>query len=262
MKIFFSTFCVFFLLTENLFANTERPLCSLQLLCNQLKDRTDFLVADALGEKEVSPESFEKVQRIFNESKNAILQLLHRKKNLLPLDAFQRLIQDVTTVSLGRFDEPAMRKLFYGACNRPNAIYIKGMHRILVCPVLIRFPELTLHQILAHEFGHVIQKLQKAIRCFQKYPTEHLDETFADWVASKVVSEKLIQEKDPKVAQQNAFDSQLLFLSLACEKSPGNNADWARSHPSLQNRVEKIFLAQPAFQDALQCEYKLTKTCG
>src|SRR5207253_2061461 len=142
------------------------------------------------------------------------------------------------------------------ACDRPNAIYIPGMHRVFVCPSLMTYPALTLQQILAHELGHVVQKLQNYVPCFNDYPKAQLDEVFADWVASKVLAGKLASEKNPKIAGKQAFESQLLFLSLACGPSQKTKPDWAHTHPNLQNRVEQIFLSQPAFQEALRCQAK------
>lgn len=232
----------------------------MQLLCNQAKAHGDLL--SFLPEDDSTDENFAKIERVFEKNKTAVLNLLQQKKSLLSTATFQELIKSVNTVVLGSFNDAATRKLFYGACNHPNAIYIRSMHRILVCPALGKFPELTLYQTLAHELGHVVQKLQNAIHCFQRYPKRQIEEAFADWVASKIVSEKINQEKDRTLAKKNAVESQLLFLSLACEKTTKINPDWARSHPSLQSRVEKIFLAQPALQDALHCESKTTKSCG
>jgi hypothetical protein len=232
----------------------------MQLLCEQIKTQADFL--NFAIPQETPSESLSKIEKIFEENRTGVLALLRQKRKVLSKDVYLDLVEKVKTVSLGSFNDDSMKKLFYGACNRPNAIYIRSMHKILVCPSLQSFPELTLYQILAHELGHVVQKMQQSIHCFESYPKTQTEEAFADWVASKVVSAKINLEKDPKVAHKNAIESQLLFLSLACQGQSKIKPDWAKSHPSLQSRVENIFLAQPELQNAIQCEPKSAKSCG
>lgn len=261
MRIFFYVLCFSLLFCKSLFANSSRPLCSLQLLCEQIKEPGVFF--SSFSPREDSPEGFEKIRRVFQESKTAAFHLLQQRKDLLPVKTFRRLSQNLNSVSLGRFDEAPARSLFSGACNRPNAIYVKSLHKVFVCPSLEGFPEITLFQILSHELGHVVQAMQKSVSCFQKTPRRQLEEAFADWVSSKAVSVKLAEEKDPALAQKNAFESQLLFLSLACPlKSPAKGGDWAPTHPSLRARVEETFLSQPAFQNALRCKAKVSPSCG
>jgi Zn-dependent protease with chaperone function len=231
----------------------------MQRLCAQFKLGKNILVPAVL---ENSMKALEKLQQIFSENQVSILELLAQKKNALPVAEFAKLVKAISTVSLGSFDEPAIKKVFPGACDRPNAIYIPGMHRVFVCPSLMNYPSLTLQQILAHELGHAIQKMQDYVPCFGGYPKAQRDEVFADWVASKVLAGKIASEKNSITAGKQAFESQLLFLSLACGNTQKTKPDWAHSHPNLQNRVERIFLSQPAFQEALRCESKNVKSCG
>lgn len=205
-------------------------------------------------------QSVDSLQSLFSENQAAILELLAQRKSSIPEESFQALVKSISTVTLGSFEEPKIKKIFPGACDRPNAIYIPGMHRVYVCPGLLSYPESTLKQILAHELGHAVQKMQKYIPCFKGYPKKQVDEIFADWVASKVLSEKIALERDKKAAGKQAFESQLLFLSLACGGQ--KKGDWAQTHPNLRNRVEQIFLSQPAFQEALRCHSKSPDTCG
>lgn len=231
----------------------------MQLLCNEMKIQKDLV---AFWTKGNSQPDLEKVQNIFFENQSAIISLVIQKKELLSKKDYAALIKSISTVTMGSFEDASVQKLFFGACNRPNAIYIPTMNKIFVCPSLANFPESTLYQILAHELGHAVQKLQKVIPCFNEYTKEQGKEAFADWVASKILSERIRQETDPVIAKKNAFESQLLFLSLACEGQPKSKPDWARSHPSLQSRVERIFLSQPAFQKALHCQTKNPRFCG
>jgi len=252
--------CISLFFCKSLFANSSRPLCSLQLLCEQIKEPSVFF--SSFSRREDAPEGFEKIQRIFSESKTAAVRVLQQKKDFLPVKTFHRLFRNLESVRLGRFDEAPARALFSGACNRPNAIYVKSLHKVFVCPSLEGFPEITLFQILSHELGHVVQAMQKSLSCFQKTPRGQLNEAFADWVSSKAVSVKLAEEKDPALAQKSAFESQLLFLSLACPRtSPATGGDWAPTHPSLRARVEETFLSQPAFQNALGCKAKASPSC-
>jgi hypothetical protein len=232
----------------------------MQLLCDQAKNQADIF--NFAIPQDTPSENFSKIEKVFEENRQGILDLLRQKRKLLGKETYQDLVNKVKTVALGSFSDASTKKLFYGACNRPNAIYIRSMHKVLVCPALENYPQLTLYQILAHELGHVVQKMQQSIHCFEGYPKTQTEEAFADWVASKVVSAKINLEKDPKIAQKNAIESQLLFLSLACQGQNKTNPDWAKSHPSLQSRVENIFLAQPALQNAIQCESKSAKSCG
>ncbi|WP_413289377.1 hypothetical protein [Bdellovibrio sp. HCB337] len=231
----------------------------MQLLCDEMKVQKDFLLPLPTG---AQPSDLEKIRDVFLENQSAILSLVIQKKDLLSKKDYAYLVKSISTVTMGSFEDSAVQKLFFGACNRPNAIYVPSMNKVFVCPSLARFPESTLRQILAHELGHSVQRLQKVIPCFQEYTKAQSREAFADWVASKVLSESIRLEADPAVAKKNAFESQLLFLSLACETQPKNKPDWSPSHPSLQSRIEGIFLSQPAFQKALHCEAKSPKVCG
>lgn len=233
----------------------------MQLLCEQMKNTNSVLSFDFPQKKNPDNKPITHLDSLFAENQAAILELLAQKKSSIPKESFESLVKAISTVTLGSFEEPSIKKVFPGACDRPNAIYIQGMHKVYVCPSLMRYPEGTLKQILAHELGHVIQKMQNYIPCFKDYPKKQVDEIFADWVASKVLSEKIALEPDPKAAGQQAFESQLLFLSLACGQS-SKKPDWAQTHPNLQNRIEQIFLAQPAFQEALRCHSKSTNSCG
>jgi hypothetical protein len=259
MKIKYVVFISCLFCVTNLFANSARPICSMQLLCNQLTPE-DNLPGDSVHEN--APADMRKLQLLFSENKIAILKLLAQKKNSIPVTEFAKMETAITTVGLGRFDEPAFKKVFPGACDRPNAIYIPGMHRVFVCPSLLRYPTLTLQQILAHELGHAIQRMQDYVPCFSAFPKAQLDEVFADWVASKVLAGKLASERNPTIAGKQALQSQLLFLSLGCDDTQKTKPDWAHTHPNLQNRVEQIFLSQPAFQEALRCQAKNTTSCG
>ncbi len=229
----------------------------MQLLCNQLKVEDNlFLISRHENSKGTN------IQQIFTENQASVLKLLAQKKRSIPAAEFAKMVKAITSVTLGSFDEPAIKKIFPAACDRPNAIYIPAMHRVFVCPSIVNFPDLTLQQILAHELGHVIQKMQNYVPCFDKYPQTQLNEVFADWVASKVLANKLTSEKNPEVAEKQAFESQLLFLSIACGNTQKIKHDWAHTHPNLQNRIENIFLSQPAFQKALRCQSKSTPSCG
>ncbi|HEY8272716.1 MAG TPA: hypothetical protein VIG33_17610, partial [Pseudobdellovibrionaceae bacterium] len=237
-----------------------QPLCSLQFLCEQLKlEKT--LLSTAFYEENKN-RTIDHLQEIFTDNQVSILRLLGHKKKALPPAQFSKLAEAILTVSLGSFEEPGIKNVFPGACNRPNAIYISGMHRIFVCPSLLSYPDLTLQQILAHELGHVIQRMQDYVPCFYGYPKSQRDEVFADWVASKVLAEKISSEKNKKIAGKQAFESQLLFLNLACGNVQKIKPKWNNTHPNLQNRVEHIFLSQPAFQEALRCHSKYLRTCG
>lgn len=260
MKRFFVVLFCCLLSGKNLFANSLQPLCSLQLLCDQLKIENPLLPS-ALPAQSKS-KSIGELQQIFSDNQISILRLLEQKKKFIPHGHFSKLVKSILSVSLGSFNEPAIKKIFPRACNRPNAIYIFGMHRIFVCPSLMQYPELTLQQILAHELGHVIQKLQGYVPCFGRYPKAQREEVFADWVAAKVLAEKISSERDKKIAEKQAFESQLLFLNLACGKTQKTKPNWADTHPNLQHRVERIFLSQPAFQEALRCHSRSPKSCG
>lgn len=231
----------------------------MQMLCDQMKVTNSILSFD-IKNLSSGNHNVDSLQSLFAENQAAIIDLLAQRKSSIPSENFQALVKAISTVTLGSFEEPSIKKVFPGACDRPNAIYIPGMHRVYVCPSLLSYPESTLKQILAHELGHVVQKLQTYIPCFKGYPKKQVDEIFADWVASKVLSEKIALERDKKAAGKQAFESQLLFLSLACGGE--KKRDWAQTHPNLQNRIEQIFLSQPAFQDALRCHSKSPDTCG
>lgn len=246
------------LISLSLFANTSNPACSMQMLCDQMtaEDSSYFKVSFD-GEKASTEQDLE---TLFIENQIAILELLKTKKDTLPNSVFNQLVKDITTVTLGRFNEARVKNILPRACNRPNAIFIPGRHQVIVCPSLLRFPKETLRQILAHEMGHVVHKMQEYVACFKDYPKSQSEEVFADWVASKVVSAKLSREKDPKVANQQAFESQLIFLNLACQ-NPAKKKDWAPSHLDFQKRIENIFLSQPGFQLALGCQSKNVRFC-
>lgn len=232
----------------------------MQMLCDQMRNTNSILTFD-FPQKTTTTKGVESLEPVFAENQAAILELLAQKKSALPASLFRDLVKSISTVTLGNFEDPAVKKLFPGACNRPNAIYMPQKHQVYVCPSLLRYPEGTLKQILAHELGHVIQKLQNHMPCFKDYPKKQLDEVFADWVASKVLSEKIALERDRKAAGKQALESQLLFLSLACGQTT-QKPDWAQTHPDLRNRIEQIFLSQPAFQDALRCQSKSANSCG
>lgn len=232
----------------------------MQLLCDQMRTSNSALNFD-FRDKKKEELGLQRLQPVFEENQASILELLQQRKSSIPQRQLKALTKAISTVTLGSFDEPEIKTIFPDACNRPNAIYMEKMHRVYVCPSLLSYPENTLKQILAHELGHVVQKMQNYIPCFKDYPKKQVDEIFADWVASKVLSEKIALIRDPKSASQQAVESQLLFLSLACGpqfKKP----DWAQTHPDLQNRIERIFLSQPAFQDALHCQSKTMNSCG
>lgn len=231
----------------------------MQMLCDQMKSTSSIL---DLNIRETKNTSLRALEPLFAENQAGILELLAQKKSSLPKDVFESLVKAISTVTLASFEEPSIKKLMPGACDRPNAIYIPGMHKVFVCPSLLHYPTGTLNQILAHELGHSVQKLQNYIPCFKDYPKKQVDEIFADWVASKVLSQKIALEKDSKAAGQQAFESQLLFLSLACGPAVGKKPDWAQTHPDFQNRIERIFLSQPAFQEALRCHSRSTNSCG
>ncbi|MGZ3744699.1 MAG: hypothetical protein ACXVB1_00915 [Pseudobdellovibrionaceae bacterium] len=258
MKIFLIILMSCFFTSSKLFANSLLPLCSLELLCKHLKEEKSSPIPFLTKNSKLSSD---RLKKIFSENRILILELLNQKKGQIPPAEFPKLVNAILTVRLGSFEEPPLRKIFPGACDRPNAIYISGMHRILICPSLLNYPDLTLQQILAHELGHVIQDMQNYISCFNNYPKAQRDEVFADWVAAKVLAEKIASERNKIIAEKQAFESQLLFLNLACN-NPKIKIQAARTHPNLQNRIERIFLTQPAFQEALRCQAKDPKTCG
>lgn len=260
MKFFVASLlsCLFF--STTLFANQSRPACSMQLLCDQMKSTNSILSFD-FPQQVTQLKDLQSLEPLFAENQAAILDLLAQKKSSIPAEAFGKLVKAISTVTIGNFEDPKVKRFFPRACDRPNAIYIPDMHKVYVCPSLINYPQGTLKQILAHELGHVVQKMQNYIPCFKDYSKKQVDEVFADWVASKVLSEKIALERDPKAAGKQAFESQLLFLSLACGQV-NKKPDWAQTHPGLQNRIEEIFLTQPAFQEALRCQSKSTNSCG
>lgn len=232
----------------------------MQLLCDQMRISNSVLNFD-FRDKKKEEHGLQRLQTMFAENQASILELVRQRKPNIPRRQFKALIDAISTVTLGSFDDPEVRTIFPGACNRPNAIYMAKTNRVYVCPSLLNYPENTLKQILAHELGHVVQKMQQYIPCFKEYPKKHVEEIFADWVASKVLSEKIALVQDPQSASQQAVESQLLFLSLACG-SQSKKPDWAQSHPDLQNRIEHIFLSQPAFQKALHCQSESVNSCG
>lgn len=260
MKVFVASLfsCLFY--GTIVFAKSTPPACSMQLLCEQMKNTNSILKID-FRENKTRPRDLEGLQSIFAENQAAILELLAQRKSTLPQATYKSLVENISTVTLGNFEDPAVRRAFPDACNRPNAIYFPSHHRVYVCPNLLDYPKATLKQILAHELGHVVQKMQKHVPCFKSFSKKHADEIFADWVASKVLSEKIALESDPEIAGRQAFESQLLFLSLACG-TPQKKPDWAQTHPDLRNRIEQIFLSQPAFQKALQCQSESLNSCG
>lgn len=259
MKIFFVAFAGLFMFSIS-FANSSRPACSMQLLCDHLKVQENPFPLEKHGSPEAA---FKRAERLFAENQVSILELLAQKKKSLSAKIYSEMTQAINRVTLGTFANSKLKKIYPQACDRPNAIFVPSMNQVFVCPDVLNFPELTLRQVLAHEMGHVIQKLQNTMTCFKGHPKMQMEEMFADWVASKVISEKLSQETNPAVAEKNAFESQLLFLNLACNQNPQHKPDWAKSHPSLQSRIEQIFLSQPAFQQALRCtQPKAVPNCG
>jgi hypothetical protein len=97
--------------------------------------------------------------------------------------------------------------------------------------------------------------------CARINPQDQIEEVFADWVASEVVAEKVRQEQNHVIAEKKALESQLLFLSVACFADKDRETHLAKSHPSIQKRVERIFLAQSAFQQAFSCQSPDVKHC-
>lgn len=114
-------------------------------------------------------------------------------------------------------------------------------------------------------------------------------ESFADWVSSQAVSLKLQETKDEAEAKRLALESQMHLLELGCAKLQNNQAGtviktmreahcaatddvhWLfdrkaipkelLNHPLEEDRVSKIFMAQPAFQKALSCQPLSAPSC-
>lgn len=260
MKILWAAFISFFISNTPVFASSSKPACSLQLLCDHLKIQSNPF---PLERQESDAAAFDRAQRLFAENQVSIRDLLTQKKDSLSEDAFEEMSQALSSVTLGAFSNSKLKKIFPSACDRPNAIFVPSMNQIFVCPDVLNFPELTLRQILAHEMGHVIQKLQDTMPCFKGRSKSQINELFADWVASKVIAKKIAQEKSAVAAEKTAFESQLLFLNLACNQNSVPKRDWAKTHPTLQNRIEQIFLSQPAFQQAFRCSQPVAApNCG
>lgn len=97
--------------------------------------------------------------------------------------------------------------------------------------------------------------------CSKVNPQEQIEEVFADWVASEVIAEKVRAEQDRQVAEKKALESQMLFLSVACFSDQTRENKAHGSHPSIQKRIERIFLAQTAFQEAFRCQSVGVKHC-
>jgi hypothetical protein len=192
-----------------------------------------------------------RAEQLFLDTQANVLRFLYRKRRHFSNDEYSSFVQKIKTVHLSSLLDPKIQRLAAGACRRPNAIYIKGFHELLICPSLLNMPTLTLEKVLAHEFGHAIQAAQSKITCFERFPARQAEEAFADWVASEVIAENIRQEVDKVVAKKKAIESQMLFLSLACFTAETTHS---YSYPSIQNRVEKIFLAQVAFQEVLHCQ--------
>jgi len=199
-----------------------------------------------------------RAKTIFHSTQKLVSQFLEKCRFSFSKKEFQNFSSKIKNVRLASLTDPEIQKIYSSACSRPNAIYIKESNEMLICPSIMNFPEMTLEKILAHEFGHSIQKMQNTLACFKRIPMRQLDEVFADWVSSEVVAQTLRQEKNPRIAKKKALESQMLFLSLACFDSHPH-ATWF--YPTIQNRIEKIFLAQSAFQNAFQCQNQGVERC-
>jgi hypothetical protein len=97
--------------------------------------------------------------------------------------------------------------------------------------------------------------------CANVNPQDQIEEVFADWVASEVIADKIRTEQDRALSEKKALESQLLFLSVACFADQSRENLVKRSHPSIQKRIERIFLAQTAFQEAFRCQSVGVKHC-
>jgi hypothetical protein len=197
-------------------------------------------------------------ENLFLETKDGILKFLKRKRAHFSAIEYMDLIEQVKTVQLASLSEVRIQKIAAGACRRPNAIYMKSTHEMLICPSLLNLPAFTLKKVLAHEFGHAIQKVQSKVSCFEQMPRRQVDEAFADWVSSEVIAEILRAEPNKLTAKKKALESQMLFLSIACFSQETAHS---YAYPSIQDRIEKIFLAQNAFQDAFQCQNPSAPHC-
>lgn len=242
-----------------------------------------------------------RIETLFLETQASVLKVVEKKRMSLSTDDFQNLVERLQTVRLASVDDPDMRVVARDACNRPNAIYMSDKHALFVCPNLMNFPDMTLQKVIAHELGHVIDPctlsyelnsiagipylknpLQQTVQCLQSKdsiesydqkhrdqhgacarinPQDQIEEVFADWVASEVIADKIRAEADHAVAEKKALESQLLFLSVACFSDQSRENKIARSHPSIQKRIERIFLAQTAFQQAFRCQNLGVKHC-
>jgi hypothetical protein len=242
-----------------------------------------------------------RIESLFLETQAAVIKVVDKKRSSLSADDFKNLISRLQTVRLASADEPEMQLIARQACTRPNAIYMSDKHALFVCPNLMNFPDMTLQKVIAHELGHVIdpctlsyelnsiagipyQKnpLQPTVQCLQSKesmaaydqnhrdqhgacarinPDDQIEEVFADWVASEVIAEKVRAQQNHLAAEKKALESQLLFLSVACFADQNHEAQLAKSHPSIQRRVERIFLAQSAFQQAFSCQSPDVKHC-
>lgn len=242
-----------------------------------------------------------RVESLFRETQSEVLKVVEKKRATLSAEEFENLVARLKSVRLATGNDPGMKSIAKDACSRPNAIYMNSRHALFVCPSLMNFPDMTLQKIIAHELGHVIdpctlsydlntiaaipyQKnpLQETVQCLQSKdsiqsfdqkhrdqhgacaklnPQDQTEEVFADWVASEVVAEKVRAEKNRDLSEKKALESQLLFLSVACFANETRDGQVRRSHPSIQKRIEKIFLAQTSFQEAFQCQNIGVKHC-
>ncbi len=277
-------FCVFFC-TITSFAKSALPTCSMEHLCDQFRSQKNqlyfYIGADGTRvpnfrllkehpeefqnqpDPFLNPELFQKsrtrMESIFLKTQSELLKFLDRKRLRISNSEYATLVGRIKGVRLASHSDPSIQKILPRACSRPNAIYLKETHELLICPSIINFPTPTLQKIIAHEFGHSIQEVQKKFSCFDSVPKRQRDEIFADWVASEVISESLQNEETPLLAQKRALESQLLFLSLGCfaPQSPHSYA-----YPSTQARVENIFLTQPEFQKSLRCQSRERLRCN
>ncbi|RYZ87135.1 MAG: hypothetical protein EOP06_13205 [Proteobacteria bacterium] len=187
----------------------------------------------------------------FQKTKHLVTAFVRSKKDLFSSALLDKLTDRLASVRLAHSDDSQIQKIAAGACNRPNAIYVKSLNTMLICPGLMQLPFYTLEKILSHEFGHVVQEMQDHIPDFERFQKKQTSEAFADWVASEIIGTELKNAKNLKAARMIAIESQMLFLSVGCfakttAKSP--------TYPSIKDRVEKIFLRQPAFRAALNCD--------
>ena len=118
--------------------------------------------------------------------------------------------------------------------------------------------------------------------CSEVSGSGHIQEAFADWVASEALNKKLTNVADSSSRNKIAFESQLFFASLDCdnikeaaraqmkplqdgsnvkcvdyekmyEKQKESSANPEFSHPKTEARVERLMLAKPEMKKALNC---------